>query len=215
MSLALRDGRAEFDAPVVEIDRGEHVLIVSQPCADKGTLLRAIAGLWSRGEGTIQVPPARQVMFVPARPYLPLTSLRAALTYPDDATVFDDSAVHTALRRVGLEHLIPRLAEQERWDKILPQDEQQGLALARLLLHAPQWVFFEDTSAIGKQHERLIRSIFDEELAHATVIGCAANPGLAGFYQRTVNLRRRGAEDEAEADAPVRLPIPLRKVAAI
>ena len=71
--------------------------------------MRAIAGLWTRGEGTIQVPPARQVMFVPARPYLPLTTLRAAITYPDDATYFDDSAVHTALNRVGLEHLAPRL----------------------------------------------------------------------------------------------------------
>ena len=78
----------------------------AHPCADKATLLRAIAGLWTRGEGTIQVPPARQVMFVPARPYLPLTTLRAAVTYPDDASYFDDSAVHIVLNRVGLEHLV-------------------------------------------------------------------------------------------------------------
>jgi len=213
LSLALRDGRAEFDAPVVEIDRGEHVLIVSQPCGDKATLLRAIAGLWTRGEGTIQVPAARQVMFVPARPYLPLTTLRAAITYPDDATFFDDSDVHTVLKRVKLEHLIPRLADQERWYKVLSNEEQQGLALARLLLHAPQWVFFEDTSAISKEHQLLIRRIFDEELAYATVLGCATSPDLAGFYTRTINLRRHGADiDAAETERPVRLPIPLRKV---
>jgi vitamin B12/bleomycin/antimicrobial peptide transport system ATP-binding/permease protein len=190
------------------------VLIVSDPCADKGKLLRAIASLWTSGEGTIQVPPAKDVLFVPARPYLPLTTLRAAITYPDDATVFEDAVVHRALERVGLQHLIERLATQERWDKILPQDEQQGLALARLLLHAPKWVFFEDTSALGKQHEAIIREIFDDELMGSTAIGCAANPGLAGFYRRTINLRRRGADVEAIEAPPTVLPLPLRKVRA-
>jgi putative ATP-binding cassette transporter len=216
LSLALRDGRAEFDAPVVEIGRGERVLIASRPCADKATLLRAIAGLWTRGEGTIQVPPAHQVMFVPARPYLPLTSLRAAVTYPDDAAMFDDSALHTALNRVGLGHLIPRLGDQERWDKILTPEEQHGISFARLLLHAPQWVFLEDTSSISREHQLLMRRIFAEELAHATVLGCASSPELAGFYGRTIGLRRHGAElESAEAEpAPLNL-IPLRKVAAL
>jgi len=216
LSLALRDGRAEFDAPVVEIERGEHVLIASQPCADKGTLLRAIAGLWTRGEGTIQVPPARQVMFVPARPYLPLTTLRAAITYPDDASYFDDASVHTVLNRVGLERLIPRLADQERWDKVLTNDEQQALALARLLLHAPHWVFFEDTSSISREHQKLICNIFSEELAHATVLGCTASPDLARFYERTISLRRHGADIEMPAvKAATPKLIPLRKIAAV
>jgi putative ATP-binding cassette transporter len=195
LSLALRDDRAEFDAPVVEVHRGERVLIVSQPCADKSKLLRAVAGLWTRGEGTILVPPAGEVMFMPARPYLPLTTLRAAVTYPDDAANFDDAAVHAALERVGLDHLLPRLAEHERWDKILSQDEQQSLALARLVLHAPRWVFVEDTAAaMSEEHYFILRSIFSQELAHATVIGCTGSPALAGFYTRTVNLRRRGAD---------------------
>ena len=216
LSLAVRDGRAEFDAPVVEIGRSERVLLASQPCADKAVLLRAIAGLWTKGEGTILVPPARHVMFVPARPYLPLTTLRAAVTYPDDAAVFDNAAVQAALRRVGLEHLVPRIGEQERWDKILSPDEQHGLALARLLLHAPQWVFLEDTSSLGREHQQMLRGIFDAELAHAAVIGCAISPDLAGFYKRTIHLRRPGAEAEpVEAVPAVPNLIPLRKVAAL
>lgn len=216
LSLALRDGRAEFDAPVVEIGRGERVLIASRPCADKATLLRAIAGLWSRGEGTIQVPPAHQVMFVPARPYLPLATLRAAVSYPDDAAAFDDSLLHSALDRVGLGHLIPRLGEQERWDKILAPEEQHGIALARLLLHEPRWVFLEDTASVSREHQLLLRRIFTEELAHATVLGCATSPDLTGFYGRTINLRRHGAEFEAEEAEPAPLTvIPLRKVAAV
>lgn len=215
LSLALRDGRAEFDAPVVEIARGERVLIASRPCADKAALLRAIAGLWTTGEGTIQVPPARHVMFVPARPYIPLTTLRAAVTYPDDAAVFDNSSVHAALARAGLEHLVPRIAELQRWDKILSPDEQHSLALARLLLHAPHWVFLEDTSSLGREHQQLLRGIFDDELAHAAVIGCAISPDLAGFYQRTLRLRRPGEEAEPEEAAPAAPNlIPLRAAAA-
>ncbi len=216
LSLALRDGRAEFDAPVVEIGRGERVLIASRPCADKATLLRAVAGLWSRGEGTIQVPPAHQVMFVPARPYLPLATLRAAVSYPDDAAAFDDAALHAALGRVGLAHLAPRLGEQERWDKILTPEEQHGIAIARLLLHEPRWVFLEDTSSLSKEHQLLLRRIFGAELAHATVLGCATSPDLAGFYGRTINLRRHGAGFEADEAVPAPLTvIPLRKVAAL
>jgi vitamin B12/bleomycin/antimicrobial peptide transport system ATP-binding/permease protein len=216
LSLALRDGRAAFDAPIVEIGRGERVLIASRPCADKATLLRAIAGLWTRGEGTIQVPPAHEVMFVPARPYLPLATLRAAITYPDDAAEFTDAAVQAALVRVGLGHLVPRLGEQERWDKILTPEEQHGIAFARLRLHEPRWVFLEDTASVSKEHQLMMRRIFAEELAHTAVLGCATGPELAGFYGRTINLRRCGAEIEMEEADPAPLSlIPLRKVAAV
>lgn len=212
LRLALPDGEAEFDAPLVEVGRGERVLIVSHPHADKSKVLRAVAGLWTHGAGMILLPPPHQVMFMPVRPYLPLTTLRAAVAYPDDGANFDDTAVHAALQRVGLEHLIGRLAERERWDKLLSADEQQGLALARLLLHAPQWVFFEDTtSAMNEEHCYLMRSIFAEELAHATVVGCASSPALAGFYSRTIHLRRRGAGAIARS-APVSPP---RKPAAV
>ncbi|MFO0986131.1 MAG: ABC transporter ATP-binding protein/permease [Alphaproteobacteria bacterium] len=216
LSLALRDGRAEFAAPVVEIGPGERVLIASRPCADKAVLLRAIAGIFTSGEGTIRVPPPHQVMFVPARPYLPLATLRAAVTYPDDAADFDDSAVHAALARVGLGHLAPRLGEEERWDKTLTPEEQHGIAFARLLLHAPRWVFLEDTSSLSREHQLLVRRIFADELAETAVIGCATSRDLAGFYARTIALRRRGAGFATEAGAPA-LPavIPLRKVAAV
>lgn len=209
LSLALRDGRAEFDAAVVEVGRGERVLVASEPCADKSKLLRAVAGLWTHGEGAILLPPAREVMFMPTRPYLPLATLRAAVTYPDAAANFDDAAVSAALARVGLCHLTGRLADRARWDKLLSPDEQQSLALARLLLHAPQWVFFEDTTAaLNAEHCALVRSIFAQELAHAAVVGCAASPGLDRFYARTLHLRRRGAAPVALL-AP-RAPEPLK-----
>lgn len=192
LSIALSDGRAELDAPLVQVERGDRVLIASQPCADKSKLFRAVAGLWSHGDGTILLPPPQHVMFVPPRPYLPLTTLRGTITYPQPATSFDDAAVIAALQRVGLERFVDQLGERERWDKILSADEQQSLALARLLLHAPQWVFFEDTGAgMNEEHCHLVRAIFAEELALTTVFAGGSNPALNGFFTRTLHLRRR------------------------
>jgi putative ATP-binding cassette transporter len=125
---------------------------------------------------------------------LPFASLRAAISYPEQPDSFDDAAVHGALERVGLDRLTARLAEKERWDKSLSADEQQRLALARLLLHAPSWVFFEDTtSAMTEDHCRLVRSLFAKELASATMIGIGSNPALTGFYGRTIHLRHLAA----------------------
>ena len=176
------------------------MLIAGCPEAGKSQLLRAIAGLWPAGAGTILLPPPDGVMFMPPRPYLPFTTLRAAITYPDQPEGFDDAAVHAALDRVGLGRLTARLAEKERWDKTLSADEQQRLALARLVLHAPSWVFFEDTTPyMNEEHCRLARSIFARELATATVIGIGSNPALTGFYGRTIYLRH------LPANPPVRL----------
>src|SRR5262245_15366977 len=137
LSIALTDGRAALDRPLIEVDCGERVLIAGCPEAGKNQLLRAVAGLWPAGTGTILLPPPEQVMFMPPRPYLPFTTLRAAITYPDQPDGFADAAIHAALERVGLGRLIVRLAEKERWDRSLSADEQQRLALARLILHAP------------------------------------------------------------------------------
>ena len=190
LSIQLPDGRAALDRPIVEVDSGERVLIAGCPEAGKSQLLRAVAGLWPAGTGTILLPAPDGVMFMPPRPYLPFTTLRAAITYPDQPEGFSDTVVHAALHRVGLERLIPKLADKERWDKSLTADEQQRLALARLVLHAPAWVFFEDTTPyMTADHCRLARSIFGKELASATVIGIGSNPALTGFYTRTVHLR--------------------------
>jgi len=191
LSIQLPDGRISLDRPIVEVDCGERVLIADCSEVGKSQLLRAIAGLWPAGTGTILLPPADDVMFMPPRPYLPFTTLCAAVTYPDHPEGFGDAAIHAALERVILGRLIPRLAEKERWDKSLSADEQQRLALARLVLHAPTWVFFEDTTPyMTAEHCALVRSIFAKELAATSVIGIGSNPALIGFYARTIRLRR-------------------------
>jgi putative ATP-binding cassette transporter len=92
---------------------------------------------------------------------------------------------------VGLGHLIPALDREERWDKELSLQQQQHLVLARMLLHRPRAVFFDEAMGTldGERH-RLILSIFEGELADTTVVSTGGGPAHHGFYNRTVRLVR-------------------------
>ncbi len=146
--------------------------------------------MWTWGGGTIQLPPREAMTFMPQRPYLPLGTLRAAVSYPAEPGRFDDAALGAALERVDLGHLVPALDRSERWEQqVLPFDEQQRLAFARLLLHAPRWVVVDDAiSALGDAHRRLVLSLQDQELLGATLIRLGRDPILEGFWTQTLHI---------------------------
>ncbi|EKX35871.1 hypothetical protein GUITHDRAFT_160179 [Guillardia theta CCMP2712] len=60
----------------IEVQKGQHLLIVGNSGAGKSSLLRAIAGLWTAGKGEITRPPPGETFFLPQRPYCTLGSLR-------------------------------------------------------------------------------------------------------------------------------------------
>jgi putative ATP-binding cassette transporter len=145
--------------------------------------------MWLRG-----IPPRSHMMFMPQRPYLPLGTLRAAITYPAAPRKFSDAAIGAALEKAGLEHLQARLEEEERWDRILSLGEQQRLAFARLLLHRPRWVFMDEaTAALDESNQDRLMSLFREELADSSLISIGHRPGLDAYHDRTLTLVR-GAE---------------------
>jgi putative ATP-binding cassette transporter len=191
LSVTLGGARATLDPARVEVAPGERVLIIAERGSDKSTLFRAMAGLWPWGTGTIHLPPRRSMMFMPQRPYLPLGSLHAAVSYPAEPERFESAEVGAALERVGLDYLVPSLDHEQRWDKDLSLDEQQRLAFARLLLHQPRWVLLDDAmGALEEDHRRLMLSIFEDELADAAVISIGRSPAHNGFYSRILHFRR-------------------------
>ena len=186
VSLCLANGRATLDPPRVEIRPGERVLVVGAPGGGKSTLFRAMAGLWPCGAGRILMPPRDEVLFLPQRPYLPAGTLRAAVAR---SARFADGAVEAALARVGLDRLAPDLDREGRWDRELSAEQQQRLAFARVLLHAPRWVLLDAAdSALDEEGRRRVLSIFADELAGTAVIGFGSAPGPDGFYGREVRL---------------------------
>jgi putative ATP-binding cassette transporter len=205
LEVAFANGTTVIGGASAEIQAGERVLIKGESGTGKSTLFRAIAGLWPWGAGEIVTPPMERMMFLPQRPYLPLGSLRGALSYPAEPGRFPDATIAEALEAVSLGQLVDRLDEEERWDRVLSLGEQQRLAFARLLLHRPAWIFMDEaTAALDEANQDAMMTLVVERLPDAALVSIGHRPGLDAFHTRTLTLRR--AEGGARLHAPPRPP---------
>lgn len=206
VQVLLTNGRAALDEDIVTVKPGEHLAIVGEPGSGKSSLFRALAGLWPWGTGALRMPSAKGMMFLPQRPYLPLGSIRAAVAYPETPERFSEEAVKGVLERVHLDHLIPLIDEEERWDKSLSLDQQQRLVFARLLLHKPGYVVLDDVgAALAEEHRQLMYELFKDELGASTVVNITRNEPTDSFYQRTIKLRHMASAErlKLELDQPI------------
>ena len=90
---------------------------------------------WAWGGGTLRLPPRETMTFMPQRPYLCLGTLRDAVSYPQSPALRRDCRG----RRAGAGGPRPPCASldrTDRWDRQLPLEEQQRLAVARLAARA-------------------------------------------------------------------------------
>ncbi len=199
VGLSRPDGEALVAEAEVEIAPGERVLIRGQSGSGKSTIMRAIAGVWPWGRGSVELPNAK-IAFMPQKPYFPLGKLRDAMLYPEAPGEIEDEDLRGALHKVGLDHLRGRLDEVERWDHILSGGEQQRVAFARILLHKPAWVFMDEaTSALDEPGQANIMHLLAEELPNTAVISIGHRPGLEVFHTRELVLEpgKEGAELKA------------------
>ena len=205
LSIVHRDGRVVIDDTDIKVKPGERVLLGGESGSGKSTLIRAIAGLWPWGEGRILLPAGAKVAFVPQRPYIPLGTLRNAITYSTGKKkrkVIDDT-IKEAMRRCGLRHLLPRLDAEERWDKVLSGGEQQRVAFTRLVVLKPDIVIMDEaTSALDEDAQASMMELFRHELKDVTLISVGHRPGLEEFHERKLTLQRHPSQ--ARQQAPTR-----------
>ena len=191
VSVAQHNGRIVIEDAEARIPRGEKVLLTGESGTGKSTLVRAIAGLWPWGSGKILVPDDAEVAFLPQRPYIPLGTLRDAITYSTKKRKVSDQAIKDAMRRCGLRHLLPRLDEEDRWDKVLSGGEQQRLAFTRLVVLKPDIVIMDEaTSALDEDSQASMMELFRHELKDVTLISVGHRPGLEEFHERKLTLQR-------------------------
>ena len=198
-SLRLRDldlemprGRLLVQAANASVAPGERVAVTGPSGSGKTMLMRAIAGIWSFGAGSIEVPARARKLFLPQWPYLPMGTLRAAASFPSPEGAFSDERIRETLELLGLPHLTQRLDEVGQWEQQLSPHEQQRLALGRVLLHEPEWVFLDKaTSALDEEMERRVYQLIAERLPRATLISVAHRPEVAEYHDRRWNLAFR------------------------
>jgi putative ATP-binding cassette transporter len=205
LSVHLNDGTAVLHDTDVAIMPGERVLIVGESGTGKSTLVRAIAGLWPWGGGSIEVKKDAKLFLLPQRPYVPIGTLRRAATYPDAPESRSIEDIAEAFSRVGLDHLVQRLTEEAPWDQTLSGGEKQRLAFSRILLHKPNIVVLDEATAAldPKSQDKLMELLL--ELPHLTLVSVAHRPELEVFHTRKIVLKRRpdGAKLVHDVDLPV------------
>jgi len=134
--------------------------------------------------------PDRSV-FMPQRPYFPEGTLRQALAYPDSAQAYTDDALKNALYDALLPHMVNDLDVAGHWTQQLSGGEQQRLALARVLLKRPRWVFADEaTSALDEATEKVIyeRLLAMVKAKGGALVSVAHRPSVAAYHQRLWQL---------------------------
>src|SRR6202045_595618 len=185
LAVGLPNGEPLLTAEQVVLNAGDHVLVSGPSGAGKSTLFRALAGIWPFGSGEVSVPIEAKVMLVPQRPYFPLTTLAAAITYPAKAGTFEDARLTDALTAVGLSRLVPQLAEEAHWNRMLSVGEQQRLAIARALLYAPDYLLLDEaTAALDEPAEAMLYRLLQERLPGTAIVSIGHRSTLRAFHRR-------------------------------
>jgi putative ATP-binding cassette transporter len=191
--VSLPSGAPLVTADGFHIKSGERTLLTGPSGSGKSTLFRAIAGIWPFGTGSIAIPAQATLMMLPQRPYFPVGSLMAAITYPAEASAFSPEQVSEALLMVGLPKLASKLDEDAHWNRTLSPGEQQRLGIARALLHAPQYLFLDEaTASLDEPSEAALYRLLQDKLPATTIVSIGHRSTLDAFHQRDVILARDG-----------------------
>jgi putative ATP-binding cassette transporter len=189
LEIASPAGATMLEEKKVEIKAGERVLIVGESGAGKTLLFRALAGLWPWGAGRITRPRGEEILCMPRTPYLPPGTLREVLAYPSATETFEAAAYVNALVRLKLDRLEPLMDVSRRWDHELSEDEQQTLAFARVVLHAPPWVLIDEVlDSLDENARRCVLDLFAKDLPHTGVIHIGRADAHDHLFSRVLHL---------------------------
>jgi len=198
LTLDLPTGSRLLAHTTLQVQPGDSILLNGPSGSGKSTLFRALAGIWPLASGRVELPASS--MFIPQHPYFPNASLRDALAYPEPAANYDEATLKQALCDALLPQLVDQLDEVDAWSQKLSGGELQRLALARVFLKKPAWVFADEaTSALDAEaEETLYRRLMEMVKAgNGAIVSIAHRQSVATYHSHTWTLTRRSDETVA------------------
>jgi len=208
LAVGLPNGREIVHLSDFEVSPGERILVTGPSGSGKTSLFRALGGIWPFGTGTVRIPEGASVLVLPQRPYLPLGTLRGALTYPAPQDAFSVEEIDEVLDAVGLSAMRAQLDETAYWTDKLSGGEKQRLSIARALLQKPQWLFLDEaTSALDEASESVLYQLLLKRLPDTAIVSIGHRSSLVQFHGRFFRLApvREGLHrlsESKEAPAP-------------
>jgi len=183
LTVALPTGAVLLAKTTLHAGAGDRILLQGPSGSGKSTLFRTLAGIWPYASGSVARNEAS--MFIPQRPYFPQGTLREALAYPEAADAYSDAAMQQVLQDALLPRLVNELDTINAWGQKLSGGEQQRLAIARVLLKKPAWVFADEaTSALDAEAEKTLygQLMAMVEKTRGGIVSIAHRPSVAAFH---------------------------------
>lgn len=178
----------------VAIEPGHGLMIVGPSGCGKSSLLRAIAGLWRAGSGTIVRPGPEDMLFLPQHPYMVMGSLRQQLFYPRTHVDVSDEELLRLLELANLPDLAERfggLDVELDWGKVLSVGEQQRLAFARVLLSKPRYAILDEaTSALDFANEDQVYRLL--QATSITIVSVSHHSRIIKYHDQILALAGDG-----------------------
>jgi putative ATP-binding cassette transporter len=203
LTIALPNGTLLLQGEKLTVSPGDHIGLLGPSGSGKSSVFRTLAGIWPFASGSVQLP--QDSMFIPQRAYFPNGPLREALAYPELTASYTDEQMTDALLHAELVDLSAQLDRKDAWSQTLSGGEQQRLAIARVFLKQPRWIFADEaTSALDtptalRIYQRLLALAKRQQGA---VVSIAHQSEIASLCTRywTVSASAAGIANTGGAD---------------
>jgi putative ATP-binding cassette transporter len=147
----------------------------------------------------VAIPPHARVRMMPQRPYFPIGALSDAIAYPAPPGTFAPDAIREVLTAVGLPAFGARIDEHAHWNRMLSPGEQQRLAVARAILHAPDYLFLDEaTASLDEPSEADLYRLIEARLPGTAVVSIGHRSTLFAFHRRHIAVVPTGERNVVE-----------------